>query len=68
MCYGSSPSLKNLLPFGTVGYMRQPQPKNKLAPRGSKCIMLGVAANYPQDTFLVRNLSMGHIVERQAIS
>ena len=52
-----------------VGYIRRPQPKNnKLAPRGSKCIMLGVAANHPQDTFRICDLSMGHIVERQAIS
>ena len=54
--------------FGIMGCMRWPQLKSKLAPRGSKCIMLGVAANYPRDTFRICDLSTGHIVERQAIS
>ena len=38
----------HFIPFGIVGYLRRPKPEHKLAPRGSKCIMLGIDTNYPQ--------------------
>ncbi|CAM9469911.1 unnamed protein product [Ascophyllum nodosum] len=45
---GHRPTFDHLIPFGTVGYLRRPKPEHKLAPRGAKCIMLGIDTNYPR--------------------
>ena len=66
--YGRRPTFDNILPFGTVRYLRRPRPKHKLAPRGAKCIMLGLAPGCPRDTFRVRDLNTGRIDNRQAVS
>lgn len=34
---------------------------------GDKCIMLGLAVEYPHDTFLVHDLQTGQVLVRQAI-
>ncbi|CAM9969611.1 unnamed protein product, partial [Ascophyllum nodosum] len=36
------PTFGHLIPFGAVGYLRRPKPEHNLAPRGAKCIMLGI--------------------------
>ena len=64
---GHRPTFDNLIPFGTVGYLRQPKPENKLALRGAKCIMLGIDTNYPRRTFRVRDLTTGRVIMCQAI-
>ena len=56
-----------LIPFGTVGYLRRPKPEHKWAPRGAKCIMLGIDTNDPRRTFRVRDLTTGQVIMRQAI-
>ena len=66
--YGRRPTFDNILPFGTVGYLRRSRPKHKLAPRGAKCIMLGLAPDCPRDTFRVRDLTTGQINNRQAVT
>ena len=64
---GHRPTFDHLIPFGTVGYLRQPKPEHKLAPRGAKCIMLDIDTNYPRRTFRVRDLTTGQVVMREAI-
>ena len=64
---GHRPTFDNLIPFGTVRYLRRPKPEHKLAPRGAKCIMLGIDTNYLRQTFRVRDLTTGQVVMRQAI-
>ena len=66
--YVHRPTFDNILPFGTLGYMRRPQPEHELAPRGAKCIMLGLASDCPRDTFRVRDLTTDQVVHRQAIT
>ena len=53
--------------FGTVGYLRRPKPKHKLAPRGAKCIILGIDTNYPRRTSRVRDLTTGQVAMHQTI-
>ena len=64
---GHRPTFDHLIPFGTVGYLRRPKPEHKLAPRRAKCIMLGIATNYPRRTFRVRDLTTCQVVMREAI-
>ncbi|CAN0259674.1 unnamed protein product, partial [Ascophyllum nodosum] len=54
---GHRPTFDHLIPFGTVGYLLQPKPEHKLAPRGAKYIVLGIDTNYPRRIFLVRNVT-----------
>ena len=61
------PTLDHLILFGTVGYLRRPKPEHKLAPRRTKCIMLGIDTNYPLRTFRVRDVTTGQVIMRQAI-
>ena len=62
---GHRPTFNHFIPFGTVEYSWRPKPEHKLAPRGAKCIMLGI--DYPQRTFHVRDLTTGQVIMRQAI-
>ena len=64
---GHRPMLDHIIPFGTVGYLRRSKPEHKLAPRGAKCIMLGIDSKYPRRTFRVRDLTTGQVIMRQAI-
>ena len=64
---GHRPTFDYLIPFGTVGYLRRPKFEHKLAPRGAKCIMLGIDTNYPRRTFRVRDLTTGQVIMRQTI-
>ena len=45
----------------------RPKPENKLAPRGAKCIMLGIDSNYPRRASRIRDLTTGQVTMRQAI-
>ena len=66
--YGEKPSLQHVRPFGTVGYARGGKRAHKLAPKGEKCIMLGLAHNHPRDTVKVLIVRSGEVVHRQNIS
>ena len=57
-----------LHPFGTVGYLKRIKRKHDLAPRGEKCLMMGIAQNYPSSTFRVLNVNKGEIAIRQNVS
>ena len=72
--HGRPPAFDTLLPFGTVGYQRVEKPAHKLASRGAKCILLdtagphGVNDHRPRVTFRVRDLTIGAIIWRQAVT
>lgn len=55
--FGRRPSFDNILTFGTPGYLRRFQCEHKLAPRGAKDIMLGLAEGFPRETFRGRGLT-----------
>ena len=57
----------HLIPFETVGYLRRPKPEHKVAPRGAKCIMLGIDTNNLRRTFRVRDLTTDQVIMRRAI-
>ena len=59
MWYSKSPSLNLLHPFETVSYLRKMEREHKLAPRGEKCLMTGIAQNHPNSTSRVLNVSTG---------
>lgn len=44
-----------LLPYGTVGYLRNSMPAHNLVPQGFKCVLLGTSQNHPRLTFCVRD-------------
>ena len=67
MWYNRSPPLNLLHPFGTVDYLRRMKRKHKLAPRGEKCLMMGIAQNHPSSTFRVLNINTGEIAIRQNV-
>ena len=72
MWHGRPLAFDTLLPFGTVGYRRVEKPAHKLASRGAKCILLGIAGPHdvndhrPRGTFRVRGLTTATIIWRQA--
>ena len=74
MWHGRPPAFDILLPFGTAGYRRVEKPAHKLASRGTKCILLGIAGPHdvndhrPHGTFRVRDLTTGAIIWRQAVT
>ena len=43
MCGSKSLPLNLLHPFGTLAYLRRMDREHKLAPRGKKCLMMGIA-------------------------
>lgn len=65
--YGFDPSFEDLFPFGTVGYMKNTAPGQKLAPRGPKCVLVGTFSNHPRNTFRTHNLARGSMVLSQEI-
>ena len=66
--FGRRPQLDNIPTFGALGYLRRFLPEHKLAPRGAKCIMLGLAEGFPRETFRVRDLNTGKVLFRQAVT
>ena len=40
--FGNSPTAYHLRPFGTVGYARQSVREHKMAPKGEKCVFMGI--------------------------
>lgn len=53
---GSMVRLKGIYPFGTIGYLRASKRKNKLEPRGRKCVLVGWDMNRSQDTYTVMDV------------
>lgn len=56
------PRFDQIPTFGTIGYLRRSQAENKLARRGAKCIMLGLAEGIPRETFQMRDLKTDKVL------
>ncbi|CAM9397304.1 unnamed protein product, partial [Ascophyllum nodosum] len=65
--FGKSPTAYHLRPFGTVGYARQSVREHKMAPKGEKCVFMGIPRNFPTGTVSVLLVRSRNIVERQAV-
>ena len=61
------PTADHLRPFGAVGYARQRVRKHKMAPKGEKCVFMGIPRNFPTGTVSVLLVRTINIVERQAV-
>ena len=53
--------------FGAVGYARQSVREHKMAPKGEKCVFMGIPRNFPTGTVSELLVSTRNIVERQAV-
>ena len=53
--------------FGAVGYARQSVREHKMAPKGEKCVFMGIPRNFPTGTVSVLLVRSRNIVERQAV-
>ena len=56
-----------LRPFGAVGYARQSVREQKMAPKGEKCVFMGIPRNFPTGMVSVLLVRTRNIVERQAV-
>ena len=65
--FGKFPTADHLRPFGAVGYARRSVREHKMAPKGEKCVFMGIPRNVPTDTVSVLLARTGKIVERQAV-
>ncbi|CAM9650472.1 unnamed protein product, partial [Ascophyllum nodosum] len=65
--FGKSPTAYHFRPFGTVGYARQSVREHKMAPKGEKCVFMGIPRNFPTGTVSVLLVRSRNIVERQAV-
>ena len=59
------PTAGHLRPFGAVGYARQSVREHKMAPKGEKCVFMGIPRNFPTGTVSVLLVRTRNIVERQ---
>ena len=67
LLFGKFPTSDNLRPFGAVGYARQSVREHKMAPKGEKCVFMGIPRNFPTGTVIVLLIRTRNIVERQAV-
>ena len=65
--FGKSPTADHLRPFGAVGYARRNVREYKMAPKGEKCVFMGIPRNFPTGTVSVLFVRTRKIVERQAV-
>ena len=64
---GKFPTADHLRPFGAVGYARQKLREHKMAPKGEKCVFMGIPRNFPTGTVSVLLVRTRKIVERQTV-
>ena len=67
LCFGKFPTADHLRQFGAVGYARQSVREHKMAPKGEKCVFMGIPRNFPTGTVSVLLVRSRNIVERQAV-
>ena len=67
LCFGKFPTADHLRPFGAVGYARRSVREHKMAPKGEKCVFMGIPRNFPTDAVSVLLVRTRNIVERQAV-
>ena len=65
--FGKCPTADHLRPFGAVGYARQSVREHKMAPKGEKCLFMGIPRNFSTGTVSVLLVRSRNIVERQAV-
>ena len=65
--FGKFPTAYHLRPFGAVGYARQSVRGHKMAPKGEKCVFMGIPRNFPTGTVSVLLVRSRNIVEKQAV-
>ena len=65
--FGKFPTADHLRPFGRVGYARQSVRQHKMAPKGEKCVFMGIPRNFPTGTVSVLLIRTRNIVETQAV-
>ena len=65
--FGKFPTADHLRPFGAVGYARRSVREHKMAPKGEKCVFMGIPRNFPTGTVSVLLVRTKNIVERQAV-
>ena len=64
---GQFPTADHLRPFGAVGNARRSVREHKMAPKGEKCVFLGIPRNFPTGTVSVLLVRTRKIVERRAV-
>ena len=65
--FGKFPTSDHFRPFGAVGYARQSVREHKMAPKGEKCVFMGIPRNFPTGTVSVLLIRTKNVVERQAV-
>ena len=65
--FGKFPTADHLRPFGAVGYARRSVREHKMAPKGEKCVFMGIPRNFPPGTVSVLLVRIMKIVERRAL-
>ena len=64
---GKLPTADHLRPFGAVGYARPRVRERKMAPKGEKCVFMGIPRDFLTGTVSVILVRTRNIVERQAV-
>ena len=65
--FGKPPTADHLRPFGAMGHARRSVREHETAPKGEKCIFMGIPRNFPIGTAFVLLVRTRNIVERQAV-
>ena len=65
--FGKFPIADHSRQFGAVGHARRSVREHKMAPKGEKCVFMGIPRNFPTSTVSVLLVSTRKIVERQAV-
>ena len=61
------PTADHVRPFGAVGYARRSVRVHKIAPKGDKCVFMGIPRNFSTGTVSVLLVRTRKIVKRQAM-
>ena len=65
--FGKFPIADHLRPFEAMGYARRSVSEHKMAPKGEKCVFMGIPRNFSTGTVSVLLARTRKIVERQAV-
>ena len=65
--FGKFLTANHLRPFGAVGYARRNVREHKMAPKGEKCLFIGIPRSFPTGTVSMLLVRTRKIVERQAV-
>ena len=65
--FGKFLTADHVRPFGAVGYARRSVREHKIAPKGEKCVFVGILRNFPIGTVSVLLVRTRKIVKRQVV-